>query len=255
MQPFITLLIHITISVTSSTLSITAKALIDSSFAGNFISRKFLRHLYLPKIPCKETLNIHSIMGKPQEKYIIMHCSPTLTLCIGCTHHEEILLQVLEGSTIVIILRSSWLQVYSPHISWSTVEILSWGKRCFECLSLPQKSTHQNVQPSISIQVATNKSPNQGCKVKIPTEYRAFQDVFSKQLASKLPPYQPWDCAIELPPGASLPKRKIYPVSISEQKATEEYVEEAYIYLSTSPAGSSPQAAVKFLWSHLPWRL
>lgn len=124
------------------------------------------------------------------------------------------------------------------------MEILSWGKRCFECLSLPQKPTHQNLQPSISIQVATNESPNQGCKVKIPTKYRAFQDVFSKQLALKLSPYQPWDCAIELPPGASLPKRKIYPVSIPEQKATEEYVEEVCIYLSTSPDGSS----FFFLW-------
>lgn len=115
MQPFITL-IHTTMSVTSSTLSITAKALIDSSFAGNFISRKLLRHLYLPKIPCKETLNIHSIMGKPWGKGIIMHCSPTLTLCIGCTHHEEILLQVLEGSTTDIILRSPCFK-FIPHTS------------------------------------------------------------------------------------------------------------------------------------------
>ncbi|KAG1954691.1 retrotransposable element [Pimephales promelas] len=40
---------------------------------------------------------------------------------------------------------------------------------------------------------------------EIPTPYRAFQDVFNKQLATTLPPHRPWDCAINLLPGAMLP--------------------------------------------------
>ena len=78
---------------------------------------------------------------------------------------------------------------------------------------------------------------------EIPAIYRAFQDVFNKQLATKLPPHRPWDCAIDLLPGAVLPRGKIYPLSIPEQKAMEEYIEEAlrqdYIRPSTSPAASS----------------
>lgn len=77
-------------------------------------------------------------------------------------------------------------------------------------------------------------------KVEIPTEYWAFQDVFSKQLASKLPPHQPWDCAIELHLGAQFPKDRTYTLSIYEQKAMEERqsIRDVHIHSSTSPAVS-----------------
>ncbi|KAG1925134.1 retrotransposable element [Pimephales promelas] len=62
----------------------------------------------------------------------------------------------------------------------------------------------------------------------------------------KLPPYpphRPWDCAIDLLPWAALPRGKIYPLSIPEQKAMEEYIQEAldhgFIRPSVSPAASS----------------
>ncbi|KAL0149363.1 hypothetical protein M9458_055401, partial [Cirrhinus mrigala] len=78
---------------------------------------------------------------------------------------------------------------------------------------------------------------------EIPAEYMAFQDVFSKQAATHLPPHRPWDCAIELLPAAQLPKGKIYPLSIPERQAMEEYIAEAlkqgFIQPSTSPATSS----------------
>ncbi|KAK3565219.1 hypothetical protein QTP86_001028 [Hemibagrus guttatus] len=61
--------------------------------------------------------------------------------------------------------------------------------------------------------------------------------------ATKLPPHRPWDCAIDLLPGAKLPKGRVYPLSIPENKAMEEYISEAlqqgFIRPSTSPAASS----------------
>lgn len=66
--------------------------------------------------------------------------------------------------------------------------------------------------------------------------------MFSKHLATKLPAHRPWDCAIDLLPGATLPNGKIYPLYILEQKAMEEYIEDAlqeFIHQSTSPATSS----------------
>ncbi|KAL0195268.1 hypothetical protein M9458_008840, partial [Cirrhinus mrigala] len=69
---------------------------------------------------------------------------------------------------------------------------------------------------------------------EIPAEYRAFQDVFSKKAATLLPPHRPWDCAIDLLPGAQLPKGEDIPT---------EYIAEAlkqgFIQPSTSPAASS----------------
>ncbi len=77
----------------------------------------------------------------------------------------------------------------------------------------------------------------------IPFDYRAFQDVFSKQAATQLPPHRAWDCAIDLLPGYKLPKGRVYSLSIPERKAMEEYIKEAlnqgYIRPSSSPAASS----------------
>ncbi len=77
----------------------------------------------------------------------------------------------------------------------------------------------------------------------VPSDYAAFQDVFSKQAATRLPPHRPWDCAFDLLPGAKLPKGRVYPLSIPERKAMEDYIQEAlrqdFIQPSTSPAASS----------------
>ncbi len=77
----------------------------------------------------------------------------------------------------------------------------------------------------------------------IPSDYTAFQDVFSKQLATNLPLHLPWYCAIYLLPGAILPKGRVYPLSILEHKVMEDYIKEAlqqqFIHPSTPPVASS----------------
>ncbi|KAK3511511.1 hypothetical protein QTP70_008990 [Hemibagrus guttatus] len=61
--------------------------------------------------------------------------------------------------------------------------------------------------------------------------------------ATKLPPHRPWDCAIDLLPGAKLPKGRVYPLSLPENKTMEEYIsvslQQGFIRPSTSPAASS----------------
>ncbi len=77
----------------------------------------------------------------------------------------------------------------------------------------------------------------------IPSDYQPFQDVFSKQAATRLPPHWPWDCVIDLLPSANPPKGRVYPLSIPEREAMEDYIQEAlkqgFIRPSTSPAASS----------------
>lgn len=66
--------------------------------------------------------------------------------------------------------------------------------------------------------------------------YAPFSDVFCPKRATQLFP-------IDLIPGEPVPHGKIYPLSIPEQKAMEEYIEEAlqqdYIRPSKSPAAFS----------------
>ncbi|KAK3548372.1 hypothetical protein QTP70_011698 [Hemibagrus guttatus] len=87
------------------------------------------------------------------------------------------------------------------------------------------------------------ESPFVNRSLEIPACYTPFSDVFCPKRASKLPPHRPWDCAIDLLPGEPVPRGRIYPLSIPEEKAMEEYIKQAlaqgYIHPSTSPAASS----------------
>ncbi|KAK3527309.1 hypothetical protein QTP86_020238 [Hemibagrus guttatus] len=72
--------------------------------------------------------------------------------------------------------------------------------------------------------------------------YEDFREVFSEERAARLPSHQAWDCAIDLLPNASPPRGRVYPLSLPEAKAMEEYIVEAlavgHIQPSTSPAAA-----------------
>ncbi|KAK3567221.1 hypothetical protein QTP86_014214 [Hemibagrus guttatus] len=86
------------------------------------------------------------------------------------------------------------------------------------------------------------ESPETNARGTLPREYSDLQEVFSKVRATHLPPHRPWDCAIKLFPNAMLPKNRVYPLSLPETKAMEDYIEEAlsagHIHISTSPVAA-----------------
>ncbi len=137
-----------------------------------------------------------------------------------------------------VVLGCPWLSQHSPNMDWKNN--LQWSEYCQQhCLcriTPPTNTLLQNCSTSV-------ESPEPERKFTLPYGYRAFLDVFSKEATTKLPPYRPWDCAINLLPGAKLPKGRVYPVSIPEQATMEEYIQEAlrqgFICPSTSPATSS----------------
>ncbi len=136
-----------------------------------------------------------------------------------------------------------WFAVHEPQIAWRTGDVLKWGNQCFpDCFpSLPRPSPP--AKPILSLNATSIESPVDQQSVDIPEYYSHFRDVFCPKKATQLPPHRPWDCAIYLLPGESVPKGKIYPLSLPERKAMEEHIEEAlqqgYICPSTSPAASS----------------
>ncbi len=137
-----------------------------------------------------------------------------------------------------IILGRPWLNHHSPEVRWDTCDVTPWSETCFQnCLS----SIPKPLKRSSQVQVCSTlvESPDPQVKCSIPSDYQTFQNVFSKQSATRLPPHQPWDCAIDLLPGAKLPKSRVYPLSIPERKAMADCIKEAlqqgFIRPSTSP--------------------
>uniref|UniRef100_A0A8C1BTA6 Gypsy retrotransposon integrase-like protein 1 n=1 Tax=Cyprinus carpio carpio TaxID=630221 RepID=A0A8C1BTA6_CYPCA len=232
---------HHGLSPSFSLISVTA--LLDSGSARNFISGNLCRQVHLPTSNTETTYQVISITGKPLNRRHIRSSVGPVQLTLGLLHMESIKLLVLEGSTADIILGRPWLMQHNPIISWSSGEILRWGDQCFpSCFPncpAPSKSPHQ----TLPLNTTSIESPPEKRSVNIPSCYKEFHDVFCPYKASQLPPHRPWDCAIDLIPGQPVSHRKIYPLSLPEQKAIEEYVEEAlrqgYIVPSNSPAASS----------------
>ncbi len=233
----------LTIVVTLITphISLAVHALLDSGSAGSFISGSLCRQLKIPTAVNPKTYQIQSITGKSLSRHNVRYLAGPITLRVGLLHEENIQLLVLEEANTDIILGRPWFTVHEPQIAWRTGDILKWGNQCFpDCFpSLPRPSPP--AKPILSLNAMSIESPVDQQSVDIP--YSHFSDVFCPKKASQLPPHRPRDCAIYLLPGESVPKGKIYPLSLPEQNAMEEYIEEAlqqgYIRPSTSPAASS----------------
>ncbi len=75
----------------------------------------------------------------------------------------------------------------------------------------------------------------------VPAEYHDLKEVFSKSRASSLPPRSPYNCAIDLVPGKSPPKGRLYSLSVPERGFMEKYISDSlaakFIRPSSSPAG------------------
>ncbi|KAL0151693.1 hypothetical protein M9458_052992 [Cirrhinus mrigala] len=223
----------------TSNHSLPVSALIDSGSSGNFISTKCLKELQLPRHRHHQIYSVTTIQGKPLGRGVVCHSSPFITMQIGLFHSEDLRFLVLEDSTDIILGRP-WLQIHQPEIRWDPFDIIRWSQKCStHCMSnLPHPRSIPTIVASTQIE-----SPEPVIMPEIPAEYRAYQDDFSKLAATHLPPHRPWDCAIDLLPGAQLPKGRIYPLSIPERQAMENYITEAlnqgFIRPSTSPAASS----------------
>ncbi len=229
--------------LTASDISLPVHAILDTGSAGNFISGNLCRQLKLPTNTSQTVYQVQSITGKPISRSKVRFSAGPVQLRIGQLHVENIQLLVLGGATTDIILEHPWFAQHEPQISWRTGEVLKWGTQCFpDCFPrLPRPSP--STTKTITLNSTSIETPIEKQSIDIPTCYASFSDVFCPKKAPQLPPHRPWDCVIDLLSGEPVPKGKIYPLSLPEQKAMEEYIEEAliqgYIRPSTSPAASS----------------
>ncbi|KAK3569088.1 hypothetical protein QTP86_022131 [Hemibagrus guttatus] len=241
--------LSVLVSLTTHDFCVSATALIDSGSAGNFISGALCRQLQLPTAATPKIYQVHAVTGKLLRQ--VRRQAGPLRLHIGVMHTEEIVLMVLEdstvklngGSTLKVVLGRPWLEQHDPILSWRTGEILRWGHKCFEGCFPEQPNPRPSRPHALQVHATSVESPLEARSVNIPACYSHFWDVFCPKKASKLPPHRPWDCAIDLIPGEPVPKGRIYSLTLPEEKSMEEYIKEAlaqgYICPSTSPAASS----------------
>ncbi|KAK3559100.1 hypothetical protein QTP86_004111 [Hemibagrus guttatus] len=119
---------------------------------------------------------------------------------------------------------------HDPQISWHTGELVRWSATSLkECLlELVSRPCMASVEEDSASR-------------HVPHIYEDFREVFSEERAACLPLHRAWDCAIDLLPNTSPSRGRVYPLSLPEAKAMEEYIEEALAVGHTRPS-TSPAA-------------
>ncbi|KAJ8253828.1 hypothetical protein COCON_G00204400, partial [Conger conger] len=162
------------------------------------------------------------------------HITIPCQLVISGNHREMIQFRVIQSPNDQLILGLPWLQKHNPTINWSSNQVQAWDSRChLSCL--------RSAPPPAEGAPAPPQTPKPSLE-RVPTPYHDLGAVFSKIQAQSLPPHRPYDCAIELLPGSSLPSSRLYNVSRPEREAMETYIRDCLanglIRPSSSPVGA-----------------
>ncbi|KAL0154036.1 hypothetical protein M9458_050695, partial [Cirrhinus mrigala] len=210
-------------------ITIKTTALIDSGAAGNFMDAQFVTTNHVPVSSCSSHVTVAALDGRPLGSGKIHHTTDNITLHIEPNHHEIIRFFVITSPHTPVILGYPWLNLHGPTITWTNRTISHWSPYCQEhCL-----------QPRIPLQIPSKTQP---VKKAIPSEYQDLLEAFSPLKATQLPPHRPGDCAIDLLPGATPPRGRIFPLSQAESTAMNTYIQEelakGFIRPSTSPASA-----------------
>ena len=206
-------------------------ALIDSGAEENFMDSCFVAQWGLPTIELRTPMMANALNGQRLAK--ITQASVPVDLCLSGNHHEQVSFFIIDSPHAPMVLGHPWLAKHNPHIDWVSRSIVGWSPFCHShCL--------RRAQTPLSIAPGTSEEfPDLSA---VPPEYLDLKAVFSKSRASSLPPHRPYDCGIDLLPGTSPPRGRLYSLSRPETEAMDKYVQESLaagiIRPSSSPAGA-----------------
>lgn len=177
-------------------------ALVDSSAAVNLINQHLVEELCLATWPCETPLHVMVMDNRHIGKGLITRRTLPLTLQVGMLHFEEISFSVISSPSNPIVLGFPWLQHHDPSVSWKEGELTNWSPYCLDH-SIRKVLTRQCLATSIETMGG-----------------------IQQRKGHATPPHCSWDCTIDLLPNAMPPKYKVYPLSLPESKAMEEYIKE-----------------------------
>ncbi len=206
------------------------QALIDSGAEGNFVDTDLAYRLKLPVVALSQPIAVHALNGLSLPS--ITHTTGPVRLITSGNHIETINFLLTDTPVTPVVLGHPWLVLHNPHLNWTQNSILSWSESCHASCLL-------SACPSVSCSVFQDEQMDLS---NVPSEYLNLKRVFSKSRAASLPPHRPYDCAIDLLPGTSPPKGKLYSLSTPEREAMEKYISDSLaakiIRPSSSPAGA-----------------
>lgn len=209
-----------------------SSALVDSGAEQSLIDRGFAEQLQIPLFELNPSIPVRAL--NDQVFSYITHRTAPVTLITSGNHRETLIFYTSQSPDTPIILGFPWLRHHNPHLDWVGQRVVSWSPYC-----------HANCLVSAAPPGATEPSSKENCTPDlsaVPPEYHDISEVFNKDKALSLPPHRPYDCAITLFSGSTLPSSRLYNLSRPERAAMEKYIGDSLaaglIRPSTSPVGA-----------------
>lgn len=225
--------LHLTIPATLryQQLSVSTTAFVDSGAEANFIDQGFVTKFKIPTVKLSCPRVIKALDGSILTQ--VTHATALVDIVLSGNHSEHLSFFLISSPSSPMVLGYPWLRGHNPQIDWETGRVVGWSSSCYtSCL-------RSAIPPSVTKPCNQDKPPDLSL---VPEIYHDLTEVFNKDRASALPPHRPYDCAIDLLPGAPLPSSKLYSLSRPEHAAMETYIKESLaagvIRPSSSPLGA-----------------
>ncbi len=191
----------------------TVAALVDSGAEGDFMDIELARRWGIPIFPLAESISAKTLCGTPLTR--ITAVTGLVHLITSGNHTEEIRFLLIHSPSAPIVLGHTWLIKHNPFIDWAHHTVLEWSRFCLSQCLVSASS------PVMSVSVLQGEPVD---LARVPVAYHDLRAVFSKSRASSLPPHRPYECAIDLLPGTSPPKGRLYSLSGPEREAIDKYI-------------------------------
>ncbi|MGL4250315.1 MAG: DUF4939 domain-containing protein, partial [Aeromonas sp.] len=222
---------HLPVRLRWAESSASCTALLDSGAEACFIDETWAIEQGIPLLDLESSPSLYALDGSALPK--VRQRTVPLTLTVSGNHNETISLLVFKCPYAPMVLGHTWLVQHNPQLDWTKGTILSWKVSCHvSCLS-------SAMCPVSSVSVFQEEP---GDLSGVPEEYHDLREVFSRSRATSLPPHRPYDCSIDLLPGTSPPRGRLYSLSAPERQALEVYLADSLnagtIVPSSSPAGA-----------------
>ena len=234
---------------------LSTKALIDSGCTGSLINASFVEQNHIPVHQLPRKIPVYNADGTPNSRGAISFF--VMVELIINNHIEWIALAVTDLGTHKIYVSYDWLKKYTirssigksihkieftrsnDHTSHlidddddDEIQECTWcwkgGERLFQIDALEYLRFTQPQRLAMDLAIEANKVKHtKTFEEVLPEVYHDFKNnVFDKDVFEELPPWRPWDHAIELLPGDHKIDCKTYNLILSEQEELDKFLEE-----------------------------
>ncbi|SJL01339.1 uncharacterized protein ARMOST_04659 [Armillaria ostoyae] len=231
--------------------TLAARGLLNSGCTSSAINRTFIQKHRLDTQKTAVPIAVYNADGTHNQAGDITEFVE-FRMTIG-NHSERINFTVTDLGSKDLYLGHDWLKRHNPVINWEMGTIIFGHCQCVKnpfplpnadpddrwdeeledgdrilAVNMDEELVIHAMHHANDLAAAANaEKPKKTFEEMVPSDYRSFRDLFSKENFNELPERKPWDHAIELVPNAkSTLDCKVYPLNRDEQEQLDKFLDE-----------------------------